>query len=284
MKRSSLVLAALLAASTLTSAALADSFTVSSAYWGESATDASGNYNSPVVPTNITGTATSLSAPIMTDGTQALANIDTVNNVSYNVVNYVRAWQSLAGTNYDGSLLGDLSGKSSISASFNLQNSNVASGSQFTIGELAGQGLTSGANVAPVDPSIRFSFSGANGSVWFSTVGTSVTSMSNGADSSLTINFDPSAWSNLNGINGSADTADFNAALGDVTKLGFSFGSGYFYSDGFAFNTGGNASFNLDSISTAAAAPLPASVWSGLAMLGAIAAVGQWKRSRLAKA
>ncbi|HUO10853.1 MAG TPA: hypothetical protein VM008_21300 [Phycisphaerae bacterium] len=32
------------------------------------------------------------------------------------------------------------------------------------------------------------------------------------------------------------------------------------------------------------AVPLPASVWSGLAMLGAVAALGQWKRTRLAKA
>jgi len=79
----------------------------------------------------------------------------------------------------------------------------------------------------------------------------------------LAVNFDPSLWSNINGVMGNADVTDFDAALSDVTRLGLSFGSGYFFSDGFAFDTGGDAYIELDSVGMTPAidtTPEPASI------------------------
>ena len=71
---------------------------------------------------------------------------------------------------------------------------------------------------------------------WSNPAAAYVTSMDNGQDVTLTVAFDSSLWSNYNGINGSADTVEFEEALAGVTRIGLSFGSGYFFSDGFAFS------------------------------------------------
>ena len=100
---------------------------------------------------------------------------------------------------------------------------------------------------------------------WSSSASLSGTSMNNGQNYALTAAFDPSQWSNIDGLSGTNPlvAGQFQLALSDVSLTGISFGSGFFYSDGFGFNTGGAASLNLDSITTAPA-PEPAS----LALLG----------------
>lgn len=116
---------------------------------------------------------------------------------------------------------------------------------------------------------------------WSNPTAVYVTSMNNGQDVTLTVNFDPSQWSNYYGHVGteSSDTiSQFDAALSGVTRLGLSFGSGYFFSDGFAFNTGGNAFIELDSINpipdpTSNSVPEPATFGILASGLGAIAAL-----------
>jgi hypothetical protein len=95
---------------------------------------------------------------------------------------------------------------------------------------------------------------------WFDPSPAQVTSMLNGEDVTLTASFDPSQWSNYYGHIGNenaAVTAEFYDALSGVTRLGLSFGSGYFYSDGFGFNTGGTAFLELDSINPTGGTPTP---------------------------
>jgi hypothetical protein len=83
--------------------------------------------------------------------------------------------------------------------------------------------------------------------------------MTNGNFVTLTEAFDPSKWSNVNGKIGTDPlvAGEFTGALSNVTMLGISFGSGYFFSNGFGFNTGGTASIQLSSIDTTTAAPEP---------------------------
>ena len=217
-----LILAAI-ALSTLASAVHAEDFsTDASSYWGESYTDSSGNYQSPVANTSVSGGV--LVAPILTDGTQAMANAGFPAGGN-EVNNYVRTFSNTppiaASPHYDGSLLGDLSGKTYLTATFNLTNSNYSSGEQFQSSDLVGEGFPNSGNTGPLptvgDPSIRLTFSGADPSnEWWSTTGINVTSMDDATDVTLTTDFDPADWSNTNGINGAAaDTTDFDAALGE---------------------------------------------------------------------
>ena len=91
--------------------------------------------------------------------------------------------------------------------------------------------------------------------------------MTNGDDVTFTVDFNPADWSNVYGHDGdssAAETADFNSALAKVKYMGLSFGSGDFFADGFAFNTGGNAAINVSNFSTSAggtiATPAPSSL------------------------
>ena len=283
MKNRISILAAL-AFSALASSVYAESFTTDvSSYWGESYTDASGNYQSPVTNTSVSGGA--LVAPILTDGTQTLANAgypDGGNEVN----NYLRTFSNtgpvVAGANYNGSLLGDLSSKTYVTATFNITNSTYSSGEQFNLSDLVGESDPSVSDPSLAEnPSLRFTFTGANGDVWYSNGNNSVyvASMDNGDNVTLTVNFDSSNWSDINGTLAADDVAGFDASLSNVTRLGLSFSSGGFYSDGFAFNTHGTASLNLDSINTATV-PLPSSAWSGLVLLGGLGLLGGVKRLR----
>ncbi len=280
MFRNTLALVAFAAVGSAASVGFAD--VVSAAYWGESYTDSSGNYNSPVVNGTVNGGV--LSAPIQTDATSAAPDND--------VVNYLRTRSDIPGATsaYFGTLLGNLSGQASVTATFNISNSALTPGQQFTLSQLVGE---TGGN----DPGIRLTFTGAlaptssdslgAANQWWSEDAAIVTSMTNGNDVTLTVDFNPADWTNVYGHQGdssAAETADFNSALAKVKYMGLSFGSGDFYADGFAFNTGGDAAINVSSFSTgpsggSIAVPAPSSLWSCVSLLAGMGLYRFIKRS-----
>jgi MYXO-CTERM domain-containing protein len=238
-------------------------------YWGTSWTDSGAAYHSPDQTKNSVAGG-QLITVIPTDGTLAAPDNE--------VTNFIRTRADLPGASafYSGQLLGNLSGQASISATMSLNNSTVAPGAQFQTSQFVGEGTGAGNSGAPT-PSVRFVFTGnqtvnANGAgdmepnIWWSNAASlSGTSMNNGQNYSITAAFDPSQWTNIDGLSGNspAVAGQFQLALTDVSLTGISFGSGFFYSNGFGVNTGGAASLNLDSIGTTPA-PEPTS----LALLG----------------
>jgi hypothetical protein len=66
-----------------------------------------------------------------------------------------------------------------------------------------------------------------------------------------------------------------------VSRLGLSFGSGFFFSDGFAFDTGGTASVNLDAIGAVSATPEPGTF--GLLLAGGVILLGAARRKLSAR-
>jgi PEP-CTERM motif len=271
----------------MSGAAHAEDFTDPSvnSYWGESWTDIPGTYNSPASNTTVSGDA--LNAPIPTDAIPAL------NLPDYDVVNYVRVYGDVypaAATYYNGTLLGDLSAKSGLTATFSLNNSTLAPGAPFQSSQFVGEGPTdsgnqyifgsdTGQDIYTGTPSPRiglvFTGGGADGE-WWSTSGVTVTNINNGQGVTLTTTFDPSAWSDVNGQNGATDPTDFDAALSSVDRIGLSFGSGDFFADGFSFDTGGAASLQLDSINTTV--PEPTSL--SLLGVGALALLRRRRRTQ----
>ena len=228
--------------------------TINPAYWADATTDSSGNY------TNTPGAfqvGNSVAGVIPTDADQANPNLD--------VINYFRTLASLTGAPaaYNGTLLGDLSGRTGLTATFRISDDALAAGAAFAAASVVGETYAGeiGSNAG-----IRLMFMGGylsdgTPNEWWSRGAVAyVTSMMNGQDVTLTVDFDPSLWSNYYGHVGteSADTVNqFDTALAGVTRLGLSFGSGYFFSDGFAFNTGGSASIQIDSIGTYGGSPAP---------------------------
>lgn len=97
--------------------------------------------------------------------------------------------------------------------------------------------------------SVRFYFETSNaggfnpGNYWWSNP-TSWPLVTNGSGAIATT-FDPSNWSDFYGINGAADTADFDNAVSDVTKIGLSFGGGCFFENGVG-TTDGSGTFTLN--------------------------------------
>jgi hypothetical protein len=167
----------------------------------------------------------------------------------------------------------------------------LAAGAGFTSSEIVGEEIP-GDPSAPSNAALRLVFTGgapidASGTPnewWFDPSAAVVTSMLNGVDVTVNDPFDPALWSNYNGIvgNSSAEaTAQFEDALSDVTRLGLSFGSGDFFSDGFAFNTGGTASINLDSIDATSATPEPGTF--GLLLAGGAILLGAARRKFTAR-
>ena len=251
-------------------------------YWAEGSTDASGTYtyNGPG--------ATQL-------GSAVIGYIPTNGNQQYpdsNVVNYFRTGTYIAGAGgaYNGALLGNLTGYSGLTATFSLNNSALAAGQQFDSSQLVGElisGQTSNAGLRLMFMGGSTVPPGATPNQWWSNPGVVyVTSMKNGQDVTLTVDFDPALWSNYYGHRGtesSTTIAQFEDALANVTRLGLSFGSGYFYSDGFSFNTGGTAYIELDSIGTTgggSSTPEPASFALLLGSIVPIAAVRWFKKRR----
>lgn len=225
---------------------------VSSLYWADASTSVSGvyNYESPMA----TQAGTAVAGAIPTDANQAFPDND--------VVNYFRTLADLPGAfaAYDGFLLGNLSRFTGITATFSLSNSTLPAGGLFPASSIVGEtypdevGNNAGIRLMFMGGTYVDPVYGVTPNEWWSRLTAAyVTSMKNGEAVTLTVTFDPSLWSNYYGHVGteSADTlAQFGDALGGVTRLGLSFGSGYFFSDGFAFNTGGTAQVQLDSIQT----------------------------------
>jgi len=220
-----------------TAAASLQAGSLVASYWAEGSTDSTGVY-SPGSPIGIQAGSSVIGA-IPTDATSP--DID--------VINYLRTLSSLPGasTAYDGILLGDLSGYTGLTATFNLSDSALPVGAPFSASDLVGE---MGSNFG-----IRLMFMGGfltdgvtPNEWWFNPAVAWVTSMNNGQDVTLTAAFDPSQWSNYYGHVGTESLqtqTEFDQALAGVTRLGLSFGSGYFFSDGFAFNTGGSAQIEL---------------------------------------
>ncbi len=245
--RSSLSVLPLLAASALIPSLRADAV-LTAAYWAEGSTDPSGNYqyNGP----SATQGGSAVIGYIPTGSSQASPDRD--------IVNYFRTGNYLPGAAraYNGVLLGNLRGSTGLTATFSLSDTALPPGTSFLPPEIVGETYSGevGSNAG-----LRLTFMGgylSDGVTpnewWSNPTSAQVTSMNNGQDVTLTVSFDPSQWSNYYGSMGnSAEAAgQFDAALSDVTRLGISFGSGYFFSDGFAFDTGGSAAIELDAIGT----------------------------------
>jgi hypothetical protein len=255
---------------------------LSAADWTESTTDALGNYShTPAATQNGNG----VTGPIQTDANQAFPDFD--------VTNYIRTGSDFGlASGGDSALLGDLSSFSGLSATFNISNSTLAAGAQFTSSEIVGETSPPGTPGSPTNSALRLVFSGGGAAFgtltdgnpnewWFDPSPAVVTAMLNGVDVTSNAVFDPSQWSNYDGIVGNsspAATAQFDEALSDVTRLGLSFGSGNFFSDGFAFNTGGAATINLDAI---AATPEPGTF--GLLLAGGAILLGAARRKRTSR-
>jgi hypothetical protein len=247
--------------------AKADGLILNPAYWAESSTNAAGDYafNSPMAGWN----GSALTGVIPTDGIQTSPDNE--------VVNYFRTDTDLAGASaaYGGVLLGNLSGVTSVTFTFSLSNSTLANGAAFAASDLVGETYPGevGSNAG-----IRLMFmggyltDGTPNEWWSNPEGSFVTSMNNGQAVALTVSMVPSQWSNYNGQGGSTVPTQFEDALAGVTRMGLSFGSGDWFSDGFSFNTGGSASIQLDSVGITGT-PEPAT-WSllsaGLLGLGVV--------------
>jgi hypothetical protein len=230
--------------------ARADGFvTLDPSLWLVSSTDSNGNY--PVY-LDVTQVGSAVSGVIPTDAVQSAPE--------YEVDNYIRTMNSVNGADaaYDGTLLGNLNNVASLAFTFRIDNSTLAQGAPFNASGLVGDTYTGevGSNAG-----LRVSFTGptTDNRWWSNPTVAYVTSMNNGEAVTLTVSFNPSQWSGLYGQMATADLANFEAAVSDVTRMGLSFGSGYFFSNGFAFNTGGTASIQLDSIEATDSTPEPAS-------------------------
>ena len=271
MKRGWIKLGLTAVVTILTGAVHAENFsdaTVAS-YWTESNTDSSGNYGYNQIPGSApTIAGGQLVAPIPTDSNQASPDNE--------VINYVRTTTAAAGSYYDGVLLGDLTSKAGVTATFNITNSSLSNGAPIPAASVVGESIDS--NNYATNPGIRISFyspdgtdSGGNPNIWWSNpAAVFIDSMNNGQNATLTVDFNPALWSNDIGQVGNSSpavTALFDEALGNVSKMGVSFGSGYFFSDGIGFDPASSASFNLASINTFVT-PLPKTTSAGLALLG----------------
>jgi hypothetical protein len=227
---------------------------INSAYWSD-ASYINGVYGQSPAAYQCGALLASVCGAIPTNGV-----VDTDPNA--NVANYFRTGDFIPGaeTAYNGVLLGDLSGAISLTATFSISDSLLSPGESLANADIVGEDYPGqGPNGG-----LRLMFMGgylADGVTpnewWSNPTSASLTSMNNGQDVTLTVNFDPSQWSNYNGQVGTSDAADFYGALAGVTKLGISFGSGYFFSDGFAFSGGGTADIELDSIAVAQEASVP---------------------------
>jgi hypothetical protein len=227
----------------------ADGFvTLNPALWAVSSTDASGDYPTYLA---VTAAGSGLSGVVPTDGVQSSPENE--------VDNYIRTLSSLTGADaaYDGSLLGNLSGVASMSVTFSLNNNTLPAGDPFTASEIVGD-TYSGETGSNAGLRIVFTGSTLTNEWWSNPTAAFVTSMDNGQAVTLTVSFDPSQWSGYYGQWAPTDLVNFESAVSGVTRMGLSFGSGSYFSNGFSFNTGGTASIQLDSIDVTDATPEPA--------------------------
>jgi len=146
---------------------------------------------------------------------------------------------------YKGTLLGDLTGKT-ISATVS------TAGGPFTY-----YGANTPSNPCPGTATVRFYFqtkspaSFSETDYWWSNpVSLPLNGLTNNP-TPMSVSLNPANWSDYFGHFGADPTylAAFNAAVKDVTSIGFSFGGGCFFENGVGAPTGG--SFTLRSFSVA---------------------------------
>ena len=148
----------------------------------------------------------------------------------------------------DSSLLGNLTA-STMSATFTV--SGVSEGATFTYG---GQGTASNPCVSPatvrlafesIPPGTKFAFT----NYWWADVTPASAVLANG-DYTLTVTVDATqAWSDWNGQPSSTNVAAFNAAAGNVTAVGLSFGGGCFFENGVG-TTDGSGTLTLNTFAS----------------------------------
>ena len=154
---------------------------------------------------------------------------------------------------YNGSLIGDLSSRTAVTATFRLTLSTPA-GSTLDPSQMWYS--TPGSL-----PTVRFLFEGNDPFVggvpdpnlhWWSNPGAvGLTAMANGTDYTLTVDLNPALWSNDYGVNGATDGGvAFGQTLATVYDFGLSFGGGSGFQNGFALMPGANGSFDLSELST----------------------------------
>jgi hypothetical protein len=150
--------------------------------------------------------------------------------------------------NNTGTLVGNLTGKS-ITATFTI--SGVSPTAAFTYGgEPDGSGIAANVRLYFDSASITKSKNLVATNYWWSNP-ESVTLVTNGTGFTLTATIAPANWSDYYGAFGNADpstTSAFNAAASNVKDIGFSFGGGYFFSNGVG-TTDGSGAFTVTSFS-----------------------------------
>jgi hypothetical protein len=154
---------------------------------------------------------------------------------------------------YEGSLLGNLSSQTAVTAIFRLTLSTPVG---TTLDPSQMWYSTPGSL-----PTVRFLFEANDpytGGVpdpdmhWWSNPGAvGLTTMANGEDYTLTVNLDPSLWSNDYGANGMHDGGvAFENTLTNVFDFGLSFGAGNGFQNGVALMPGVTGSFDLSNLTT----------------------------------
>jgi hypothetical protein len=138
---------------------------------------------------------------------------------------------------YNGSLLGDLSAKNSVSATVGVDVS------PDTVFSYYGEGTPS--NPCPGFANVRFYFqTDTSGKFeytdywWSNPVSVNLEALKAG-DVTLTAPLTPDQWSDWNGQPGTAFPDEFNAAKADVQLIGLSFGGGCFFENGVGVSQGG---------------------------------------------
>jgi hypothetical protein len=220
-----------------------------------------GNYVTPTVSGGY------LSTPLPANEAPSGSSVSTRQNWTFVYDDGTPAVESL----YGGSLIGDLSSKTAVTATFRL-NLSTPAGSTLDPSQLWYS--TPGSL-----PTVRFLFEaydpalyGGTGVTpdlhWWSNPGAiGLTTMANGEDYTLTVNLDPSLWSDDYGVNGAADGGvAFRQTLASTLDFGISFGGGSGFENGFALMPGVSGSFDLKEMETLAV-PEPTTMIAGALLL-----------------
>jgi hypothetical protein len=163
----------------------------------------------------------------------------TGSDVSFNFVNGV--YTALLVTS-DPSLTGDLSHKTGLTANLAVTNQDGTFQEQ------------NGGGCSPDYQFVRFYFAtpgNASTHIWWSYWGNQVNlNPQTNTAATLTVSFDPANWSDLNGMQGSAEPTGFANALKKVSTIGLSFGGGCFFENGLtlAGGTSNTATFTNGSM------------------------------------
>ena len=203
-----------------------------------------GGYINPVP---VSGGHLSLTLP--SNGAPVGTNVSTVLNWLFVYDDGTPQVESL----YEGSLLGNLSSQTAVTAIFRLTLSTPVG---TTLDPSQMWYSTPGSL-----PTVRFLFEANDpytGGVpdpdmhWWSNPGAvGLTTMANGEDYTLTVNLDPSLWSNDYGANGMHDGGvAFENTLTNVFDFGLSFGAGNGFQNGVALMPGVTGSFDLSNLTT----------------------------------